>query len=69
MCLPNLYITVNPNTTPFGLQNGTLICYKPCPQSGSYNVSVPMQWDLKYTGVDTVTETYWYSFITTQFLL
>ena len=62
MCLPDLFITVNPNTTPLGLQNGTLSVTNLVPKSGSYNVSVPMQWNLSYTGFDTVTETYWYSF-------
>ena len=68
LCLPNLYITVTPNTTPLGLQSGTLSVTNLVPKSGNFTDSVPMQWNLNYTGFDTVTETYWYSFRTQPFV-
>ena len=45
-----------------GLQTGTLSVTNLIPKSGNFTDSVPMQWDLTYTGFDTVTETYWYSY-------
>jgi hypothetical protein len=70
MCLPNLYITVTPNTTPLGLQSGLLSVTDLVPQSGNFTDSVQMQWNLNYTafGNDTVTETYWYSFRNQPFI-
>ena len=62
MCLPNLYITVNPNTTPLGLQSGLLSVTNIFPDSGNYNYTdkVPISWYLNYTGFDTGIETYYY---------
>ena len=48
--LPTTLITSVNNTIPLGLQNGSTICYKPCPQVRSFNVSVPMQWNLVIPG-------------------
>ena len=59
---PDLYITVTPNTTPQGLQTGVLSVTNLVPQSGNFVNNVPMQWNLNYTGFDTVTESYWYSY-------
>jgi len=59
---PDLYITVTPNTTTPGLQTGVLSVTNLVPQSGNFVDSVPMQWNLNYTGFDTVTESYWYSY-------
>jgi hypothetical protein len=64
MCLPDLFITVNPNSTPLGLQNGSLLVTDLIPESGDYNVSVPLNWNLYYSGVDTGIETYYYCFKT-----
>jgi hypothetical protein len=70
MCLPDLFITVNPNSTPLGLQNGSLSVTNLYPDDYNiyYNVSVPMTWDMSYSGMDMVTETYWYSFKTQPFV-
>lgn len=62
ICPPSLFITVNPNTTPLGLQSGALDVADLTPQSGEFTDTVPMHWTLNYTGFDTVTETYAYSY-------
>jgi Mg-chelatase subunit ChlD len=62
MNLPEIYITAIPNTTPVGLQSGTLSVTNLVPQSGNFTDNVPMQWNLNSTGVDMVTETYYYKF-------
>jgi hypothetical protein len=62
LTLPATYITSLNMTIPIGLQSGTLSVTNLIPQSGNYNESVPLQWNLEYTGLDTATETYWYSF-------
>jgi hypothetical protein len=66
--LPTTLITSVNNTIPLGLQNGTLSVTNLIPKSGNFTDSVPMQWNLNYTGFDTVTETYWYSFRTQPFV-
>jgi hypothetical protein len=60
--LPEVFITAIPNTTPLGLQTGTLSVTKLVPQSGNFTNNVPMQWNLNSTGIDKITETYWYSY-------
>ena len=62
MCIPDTYLISVTNITPVGLQTGTLSLDLLSPNGQNYNTSVPMQWDLSYTGFDKVTETYWYSF-------
>jgi len=59
VCLPNLYIFVNPNATT-GAQTGELDVSNLVPKSGVFNDSVHMQWNLNYTGFDKITETYYY---------
>jgi hypothetical protein len=66
--LPNLYVTVNPNTTPFGLSSGTLYVTNLYPQGEVFTDKVPMKWNLSYDGFDTVTETYWYAYRTQPFI-
>jgi hypothetical protein len=62
MCLPNLYITVNQNFTPLGLQSGTLdVSYLKTTTSTSLD-SIPFQWNLTYTGISTATEIISYSY-------
>ena len=59
---PDLFITVSPNTTPMGLQSGSLLV-KNLALHGDYNKSVIMQWDLNYTGYEPkVTENYYYCY-------
>jgi hypothetical protein len=60
--LPTTLITSINNTIPQGLQSGTLSITNLVPKSGNYTDCVPMQWNLNYTGFDTVTEKYWYSY-------
>jgi hypothetical protein len=63
MNLPEVYITAIPNTTPVGLQSGTLSVTNLVPQCGDFNDSVQMKWDLNYTGDEpTVTESYYYCY-------
>jgi hypothetical protein len=63
MCLPNLYVTVNPNTTPLGSQSGILdVSNLAVTKSGNITDSVPVKWNMEYTGFATATETMWYSF-------
>ena len=61
LCLPNLYITVNPNTTPSG--SSLLNVSDLVPQTGNFTDSVLIQWKLKYTGYEPkVTERYYYCY-------
>ncbi|HUU75493.1 MAG TPA: Ig-like domain-containing protein [Methanoregulaceae archaeon] len=60
--LPATFIISVNETIPFGLQSGILSVTDLTPQSGNFNESVYMHWYLNYTGFDTVTETYWYSY-------
>lgn len=58
LCIPDLYVKVDTNIP---LTQGELIVSGLTPQSGNYSMEVPLAWNLKYTGPETVTETYWYS--------
>jgi hypothetical protein len=60
--LPTTIITAVNSSIPHGLQSGTLEVTNLNPDGGNYTDNVPMTWNLKYTGFDKVTETYWYSF-------
>jgi hypothetical protein len=62
LTLPEVFITAVPNTTPLGLQTGTVSVTNLIPQSGNFTDTVPVTWNLYYSGFDTVTETYWYSY-------
>lgn len=62
MNVPEYFILANPNTTPTGLQSGDLDIRNLQPHAGQYNTTVPMSWELNYTGFDTVTERYYYSY-------
>jgi hypothetical protein len=61
LCLPDLYLTVNQNITPVGLQSGVLDL-SDLKVSGPVTDSIPFQWNLSYTGFLTVTETIYYSY-------
>jgi len=61
--LPEVYITSVPNATPLGSQSGTLdVSNLAITKSGNITDYVPLQWNLKYTGFATATETMWYSY-------
>ena len=60
--LPETFVISVNETIPFGLQSGILSVTDLTPQSGNFNETVYMHWYLNYTGFDTVTETYWYSY-------
>jgi hypothetical protein len=59
---PDIFITVTPNFTPIGSQAGTLdISNLTATNSGSVSGFIPVQWNMKYVGIDKATETIWYS--------
>ena len=59
---PDLYLTVLPNFSQPGLRSGTVdVSDLTVTKSGSVTDFIPVQWNLKYTGFSTVTETLWYS--------
>jgi hypothetical protein len=59
---PDLFITVTPNETPLGSQAGSLeVSPISVLKSGSITDTIPVNWNLKYTGIAQATETMWYS--------
>jgi hypothetical protein len=59
---PDLFITVTPNVTPIGSQSGTLdLSDLAVTKSGTITDTIPVTWNLTYSGIATVTETMWYS--------
>jgi len=60
VCLPELPIMVT-NATPPANQTGLDVWNLHVTKSGNFNDYVPLEWNLKYTGFNTTTETLWYS--------
>jgi hypothetical protein len=61
MCLPNLYITVNPNVTPIGVKSG-MLDVSDLMLSGTIIDSIPVKWNLYYNGSAKATQTVSYSY-------
>jgi len=61
VCLPNLYIMVT-NSTPTPNQTGLDVSNLAVTKSGNITEYVPLEWNLKYDGFATATETMWYSY-------
>ena len=61
LCIPEIYIISLSNDTPIGLQNRTLDV-SDLQISGPITDSIPLQWNLNYTGLSTATETLSYSY-------
>jgi len=61
MCLPNLFITVNPNVTPIGVKSG-MLDVSDLMLSGTIIDSIPVTWNLYYNGSAQATQTISYSY-------
>ena len=65
ICIPDLFITVTPNQT-FQEPQGTLdVSNLIVTKSGAIGDSIPLQWNLKYTGNATATEIIKYAYFQT----
>jgi len=61
--LPDLYITSGPSYSPLGSNSGTLdVSNLMITKTGSITDFIPLNWNLKYTGIATATEMMWYSY-------